>query len=128
MTTETSAKKFDLCVIGAGPGGYVAAIRAAQLGLKVCIVEANHLGGICLNWGCIPTKALLKSSEVNHLLHRLEEFGFSAKEIKFDFSKIIERSRGVSKRLSGGIGALMKKIKLKLLTVLQNLPATKKSR
>ena len=82
MTIETSAKKFDLCVIGAGPGGYVAAIRAAQLGLKVCIVEANHLGGICLNWGCIPTKALLKSSEVNHLLqHKLGEFGFSAQKV-----------------------------------------------
>ena len=84
MTVET--KKFDLCVIGAGPGGYVAAIRAAQLGLKVGIVEANHLGGICLNWGCIPTKALLKSSEVNHLLHNLDEYGFSAKEVKFDRS------------------------------------------
>jgi len=115
MTSESLTKKFDLCVIGAGPGGYVAAIRAAQLGLKVCIVEANHLGGICLNWGCIPTKALLKSSEVNHLLHRLEEFGFSAKEIKFDFSKIIERSRGVSKRLSTGIGGLMKKNKIEVV-------------
>lgn len=107
-----SAQKFDLCVIGAGPGGYVAAIRASQLGLSVAIVEANHLGGICLNWGCIPTKALLKSSEVNHLLHRLDEFGFSAKEIKFDFAKIIERSRAVSKRLSNGISGLMKKNKI----------------
>ena len=72
----TNSKKFDLCIIGAGPGGYVAAIRAAQLGLKVVIVEANHLGGICLNWGCIPTKALLKSSEVNHLLHNLMNLCF----------------------------------------------------
>ena len=87
MTNEISVKKFDLCVIGAGPGGYVAAIRAAQLGLKVSVIEAAHLGGICLNWGCIPTKALLKSSEVNHLLHKLDEYGFSAKEIKFDFGK-----------------------------------------
>lgn len=113
MTVET--KKFDLCVIGAGPGGYVAAIRAAQLGLKVGIIEANHLGGICLNWGCIPTKALLKSSEVNHLLHNLDEYGFSAKEVKFDFSKIIERSRGVSKKLSNGIAVLMKKNKIEVV-------------
>ncbi len=111
----TNSKKFDLCIIGAGPGGYVAAIRAAQLGLKVVIVEANHLGGICLNWGCIPTKALLKSSEVNHLLHNLDSFGFSAKEIKFDFTKIIERSRAVSKRLSGGIGGLLKKNKVEVV-------------
>jgi dihydrolipoamide dehydrogenase len=113
MTVET--KKFDLCVIGAGPGGYVAAIRAAQLGLKVGIVEANHLGGICLNWGCIPTKALLKSSEVNHLLHNLEEFGFSAKETSFDFAKVVERSRGVSKKLSGGVAGLLKKNKVEVI-------------
>jgi len=111
----SSAKKFDVCIIGAGPGGYVAAIRAAQLGLKVGIVEANHLGGICLNWGCIPTKALLKSSEVNHLLHNLDQFGFSAEKIKFDFTKIIERSRAVSKRLSGGIAGLMKKNKVEVV-------------
>ncbi len=110
-----SAKKFDVCIIGAGPGGYVAAIRAAQLGLKVGIVEANHLGGICLNWGCIPTKALLKSSEVNHLLHNLESFGFSAKEVKFDFAKVVERSRTVSKKLSGGIAGLMKKNKIEVV-------------
>jgi len=110
-----SAKKFDVCVIGAGPGGYVAAIRAAQLGLSVGIIEANHLGGICLNWGCIPTKALLKSSEVNHLLHNLDEYGFSAKEVKFDFAKIIERSRSVSKKLSGGIAGLMKKNKIEVV-------------
>ncbi|MDX2083547.1 MAG: dihydrolipoyl dehydrogenase [Rickettsiales bacterium] len=110
-----TAKKFDLCVIGAGPGGYVAAIRAAQLGLKVVIIEANHLGGICLNWGCIPTKALLKSSEVNHLLHNLDSFGFSAENVKFDFAKIIERSRGVSKKLSSGISGLMKKNKIEVI-------------
>ena len=102
-------KKFDLCIIGAGPGGYVSAIRASQLGLKVAIVEANHLGGICLNWGCIPTKALLRSSEINHLLHNLDQFGFSAENIKHDFAKIIERSRAVSKRLSSGVAGLMKK-------------------
>lgn len=107
-------KKFDLCVIGAGPGGYVSAIRASQLGLKVAIVEANHLGGICLNWGCIPTKALLRSSEINHLLHNLDQFGFSAENIKHDFAKIIERSRAVSKRLSTGIAGLMKKNKIEV--------------
>jgi len=126
MTSDNSLKKFDLCVIGAGPGGYVAAIRAAQLGLKVGIVEANHLGGICLNWGCIPTKALLKSSEVNHLLHRLEEFGFSATEVKFDFTKIIERSRAVSKRLSGGIAGLMKKNKIEVIDGFAKFTSNKK--
>lgn len=112
----TDSKKFDLCVIGAGPGGYVAAIRGAQLGLKTCIIEANHLGGICLNWGCIPTKALLKSAEVNHLLqHKLGEFGFEAQKISFDFTKIIERSRNVSKRLSTGISGLLKKNKVEII-------------
>ncbi len=109
-------KKFDLCVIGAGPGGYVAAIRASQLGLKVGIVEANHLGGICLNWGCIPTKALLKSSELNYLLNnKLEDFGFSAKSVNFDFDKIVKRSREVSGKLSGGIAGLMKKNKIEVI-------------
>ncbi len=109
-------KKFDLCVIGAGPGGYVAAIRGAQLGLKVGIVEANHLGGICLNWGCIPTKALLKSSELNYLLNnKLGDFGFSAKSISFDFDKVVQRSREVSKKLSGGIAGLMKKNKIEVI-------------
>ncbi len=123
---SNSAKKFDLCVIGAGPGGYVAAIRAAQLGLKVGIVEANHLGGICLNWGCIPTKALLKSSEVNHLLHNLDQFGFSAKETKFDFTKVVERSRAVSKRLSGGIGGLLKKNKIEVIDGFAKFESSKK--
>ena len=108
-------KNFDLCVIGAGPGGYVAAIRASQLGLKVAIIEANHLGGICLNWGCIPTKALLKSSEVNHLLHHVDDYGFSVKDVKFDFNKIIKRSRDVSKKLSSGIAGLMKKNKIEVI-------------
>ncbi len=107
-------KKFDLCVIGGGPGGYVAGIRASQLGLSVAVVEANHLGGICLNWGCIPTKALLRSSEINHLLYNLDAFGFSAEKIKFDFAKIIERSRSVSKKLSSGIAMLMKKNKIEV--------------
>jgi dihydrolipoamide dehydrogenase len=106
---------FDLVVIGAGPGGYVAAIRAAQLGLKTAIIEREHLGGICLNWGCIPTKALLRSSEIYHLLHRLDEFGFSASDIRFDLSKIVERSRKVSARLTSGVGYLMKKHKIAVI-------------
>jgi dihydrolipoamide dehydrogenase len=103
---------FDLVVIGGGPGGYVAAIRAAQLGMKTAVVEREHLGGICLNWGCIPTKALLRSSEINHLLHNLDQFGFSAKEITFDTKKVVERSRKVAKQLSGGVGFLLKKNKV----------------
>src|SRR5437764_7500118 len=103
---------FDLIVIGTGPGGYVAAIRAAQLGMKTAVVEREHLGGICLNWGCIPTKALLRSSEINHLLHNLGAYGFSAKEISFDAKKVVERSRKVAKQLSNGVGFLMKKNKI----------------
>jgi dihydrolipoamide dehydrogenase len=103
---------FDTVVIGGGPGGYVAAIRAAQLGMKTAVVEREHLGGICLNWGCIPTKALLRCSEINHLLHHLDQFGFSAKEITFDFAKVIERSRKVAGQLSSGVGYLMKKNKV----------------
>ncbi len=109
MTTEQS---FDVVVIGGGPGGYVAAIRAAQLGMKAAVVEANHLGGICLNWGCIPTKALLRSSEINHLLQHAEQFGFKIEKYSFDFQKIVQRSRGVAKQLSGGIGHLLKKNKV----------------
>ena len=103
---------FDMVVVGGGPGGYVAAIRAAQLGMKTAVIERENLGGICLNWGCIPTKALLRSSEINHLLHRLGEFGFSAKDITFDATKIVERSRKVAKQLSNGVGFLMKKHKI----------------
>ncbi|MDE8346296.1 MAG: dihydrolipoyl dehydrogenase [Acidocella sp.] len=110
MTDES----FDLVVVGGGPGGYVAAIRAAQLKMKVALVEARHLGGICLNWGCIPTKALLRSSEINHLLHNMGQFGFSADNIAFDLDKIVQRSRKVAGQLSGGIGHLMKKNKIKV--------------
>jgi dihydrolipoamide dehydrogenase len=106
------ADEFDLIVVGGGPGGYVAAIRAAQLKMKVAVVEAKHLGGICLNWGCIPTKALLRSSEINHLLHNMGEFGFSADNIKFDLDKIVKRSRAVSKQLTSGVTHLMKKNKI----------------
>lgn len=103
------SKEFDLVVIGAGPGGYVAAIRGAQLKMKVAIIEKEHFGGICLNWGCIPTKALLRSSEVFHMMQNSEEFGIKSEGVSFDFDKIIKRSRDVSSKLSGGIKYLMKK-------------------
>lgn len=106
---------FDLVVIGAGPGGYVAAIRAAQLGLKTAIIERSHLGGICLNWGCIPTKALLRCSEINHLLHNLDQYGFSVENVQFDFDKIIKRSRDVASKLSSGIAHLLKKNKVEVI-------------
>jgi len=107
-----AAKSFDLIVIGAGPGGYVAAIRAAQLGMNVVIVEREHLGGICLNWGCIPTKALLRSSEVFHLMHRAKEFGLKADNIGYDLDAVVKRSRQVAGQLTSGIGHLMKKNKV----------------
>ena len=106
------AKAFDMIVIGAGPGGYVAAIRAAQLGLNVACIEREHLGGICLNWGCIPTKAMLRSSEVFHLMHRAKEFGLKAEGIDYDLDAVVKRSRGVAKQLSSGIGHLFKKNKV----------------
>ena len=106
---------FDVIVIGSGPAGYVCAIRCAQLGMKAAIVERENLGGICLNWGCIPTKALLRSSEIWHLMHRLGEFGFSAENFKFDAAGIVERSRKVAKQLSGGVGFLMKKHKITVI-------------
>lgn len=118
-----AAASFDMIVIGAGPGGYVAAIRGAQLGLKVAIVEREHLGGICLNWGCIPTKALLRSAEVFHLMHRAKEFGLSAEKIGFDLDAVVQRSRGVAKQLSGGIGHLMKKNKITVFMGAATLPA-----
>ncbi len=105
-------QNFDVVVVGGGPGGYVAAIRAAQLGMKAAVVEREHLGGICLNWGCIPTKALLRSSEINHLLGNLGEFGFSADNIKFDLEKVVKRSRAVAKQLASGVGYLLKKNKV----------------
>jgi len=106
---------FDAIVVGGGPGGYVCAIRCAQLGLKTAVVERDRLGGICLNWGCIPTKALLRSSEIWHLMHRLNEFGFSADNFKFDLEKIVKRSRAVSEQLSNGVGFLMKKHKITVI-------------
>ena len=118
-----AAQNFDMIVIGAGPGGYVAAIRAIQLGLKVAIVEREHLGGICLNWGCIPTKALLRSAEVFHLMHRAKEFGLAATGISYDLDAVVARSRGVAKQLSGGIGHLMKKNKVTVFMGAATLPA-----
>ncbi|SCZ71735.1 dihydrolipoamide dehydrogenase [Epibacterium ulvae] len=118
-----AAQSFDVIVVGAGPGGYVAAIRAAQLGLKTCIVEREHMGGICLNWGCIPTKALLRSSEVFHLMERAGEFGLKADNIGYDLNAVVKRSRGVAKQLSSGIGHLMKKNKITVVMGEATLPA-----
>ena len=103
---------FDIIIVGAGPGGYVTAIRAAQLGMKTAVVEGEHLGGICLNWGCIPTKALLRTAEIFHTMHRAAEFGLSVNEITFDVKKVVARSRAVAKRLSSGVGYLLKKNKV----------------
>jgi dihydrolipoamide dehydrogenase len=105
-------QSFDLIIVGGGPGGYVAAIRGAQLGLKTAVVERENLGGICLNWGCIPTKALLRTSEINHLLHHLPDYGFAPVEAKFDLDKVVKRSRAVAKQLSSGVAHLMRKNKI----------------
>ncbi|MFT5440916.1 MAG: dihydrolipoamide dehydrogenase, partial [Alphaproteobacteria bacterium] len=105
-------EQFDIIVVGGGPGGYVAAIRASQLGMKAAVVEREHLGGICLNWGCIPTKALLRTSEIHHILHNLDDFGLSADNVSFDIAKIVKRSRTVARRLSQGIAHLLKKNKV----------------
>ena len=118
-----SAQAFDMIVIGAGPGGYVAAIRGAQLGLKVAIVEREHMGGICLNWGCIPTKALLRSAEVFHLMQRAKEFGLSADGVGFDLNAVIERSRKVAKQLNAGVGHLMKKNGVTVIMGTASVPA-----
>jgi dihydrolipoamide dehydrogenase len=108
-------QNFDVAVVGGGPGGYVAAIRAAQLGLKAAVVEKEHLGGICLNWGCIPTKALLRSAEINYLLHHLGDYGFAADNIRFDLAKIVQRSRAVAKQLSAGVAHLLRKNKITVI-------------
>ncbi|RAI00250.1 dihydrolipoyl dehydrogenase [Acuticoccus sediminis] len=109
------ADSYDVLIIGSGPGGYVTAIRSAQLGLKTAVVEKKHLGGICLNWGCIPTKALLRSAEVYDHFKHAKDFGLSAKEFSFDMSKVVERSRGVSKQLNTGVGFLLKKNKVDVI-------------
>ncbi|MBY6116366.1 dihydrolipoyl dehydrogenase [Mameliella alba] len=107
-----TAQRFDMVVIGAGPGGYVAAIRGAQLGLKVAVVEREHMGGICLNWGCIPTKAMLRSAEVFHLMQRAGDFGLRAEGLGYDLDAVVKRSRGVAKQLNSGVGHLLKKNKV----------------
>ena len=117
---------YDLIVIGAGPGGYVAAIRGAQLGLKVAIVEREHLGGICLNWGCIPTKALLRSAEVFHLMQRAGEFGLKADAISYDLKAVVKRSRGVASQLSAGVKHLLKKNKVDVVMGEASIPAAGK--
>jgi len=106
---------FDVIIIGSGPGGYVTAIRAAQLGFKTAIVEKQHLGGICLNWGCIPTKALLRSAEIYHYMQHAKDYGLSAEKVSFDPKAVVQRSRGVSKRLNEGVGFLMKKNKVTVI-------------
>jgi dihydrolipoamide dehydrogenase len=110
-----SETRFDLAVIGAGPGGYVAAIRAAQLGVKTAIVEREHLGGICLNWGCIPTKALLRTSELYTAMRHASEFGLAADNVRFDLARVVARSRKVAERLSNGVAYLMRKNKIAVI-------------
>ena len=105
---------FDVVIIGAGPGGYVAAIRSAQLGLKVAVVEREHYGGICLNWGCIPTKAMLRSAEIFHLMERASEFGLKAQQLGYDIEKIVARSRDIANQLSKGVAFLLKKNKVQM--------------
>src|SRR6478752_1710548 len=102
-------------IIGSGPGGYVTAIRAAQLGFKTAIVERAYLGGICLNWGCIPTKALLRSAEIFHYMQHAKDYGLSAEKVSFDAAAVVKRSRAVSKRLNDGVGFLMKKNKIAVI-------------
>jgi dihydrolipoamide dehydrogenase len=109
------AETFDIVIIGSGPGGYVAAIRAAQLGFKTAIVEKQFLGGICLNWGCIPTKALLRSAEIFHYMQHAKDYGLSAEKVAYDPKAVVARSRAVAKRLSDGVGFLMKKNKIQVI-------------
>ena len=106
---------YDVIVLGSGPGGYVTAIRASQLGLKVAVIEKEHLGGICLNWGCIPTKALLKSAQVFEYINHAEDYGISVKDVNADFPSIIKRSRDVADGMSSGIAYLLKKNKVEVI-------------
>ncbi|MFG1393902.1 dihydrolipoyl dehydrogenase [Xanthobacter agilis] len=109
------ADTYDIIVIGGGPGGYVAAIRAAQLGFKTAVVEKSHLGGICLNWGCIPTKALLRSAEIYHYMEHAKDYGLSAEKVSFDIAAVVKRSRGVSAQLATGVGFLLNKNKVDVI-------------
>src|SRR5215475_12120247 len=106
---------FDIIIIGSGPGGYVTAIRAAQLGFKTAIVERAYLGGICLNWGCIPTKALLRSAEIFHYLQHAKDYGLMAEKVSFDPTAVVKRSRAVAKRLNDGVSFLMRKNKVAVI-------------
>jgi dihydrolipoyl dehydrogenase len=123
VAKKIEQQTFDLIVVGAGPGGYVAAIRASQLGLKTAIVEKEHMGGVCLNWGCIPTKSLLKSAEVYQSMVHAEDYGLKVKEAGFDIKKVVKRSRDVAEQLSGGIGYLMKKNKVTVINGFARLKA-----
>jgi dihydrolipoamide dehydrogenase len=114
---------FDMIVIGAGPGGYVAAIRGAQLGLKVACVEREHMGGICLNWGCIPTKAMLRSAEVYHMMERAKDYGLKAEGIGYDLDAVVKRSRGIAKQLNSGVGHLLKKNRITAIMGEASVPA-----
>jgi dihydrolipoamide dehydrogenase len=109
------AESFDIIIIGSGPGGYVTAIRAAQLGFKTAIIERSYLGGVCLNWGCIPTKALLRSAEIFHYMQRAKDYGLAADKVSYDAAAVVKRSRMVSKRLNDGVGFLMKKNKVPVI-------------
>ena len=109
-------KKYDIAIIGSGPGGYVAAIRSAQLGQKVAIIEKEDVGGVCLNWGCIPTKTLLRSAEIVDLVKKSSDFGIEITDYKLDLSKIIERSKNIALKLSNGVKYLLKKNKVDLIT------------
>src|ERR1051325_5743549 len=120
------ADTYDLAILGSGPGGYVAAIRAAQLGMKVAIIERERLGGICLNWGCIPTKALLRTSEVYHYLTHASAYGLSAEKTGFDLAKIVDRSRKVAGQLNAGVKGLMKKNKVTVVEGVGTLTAKDK--
>ena len=117
------ADAYDIIIIGSGPGGYVAAIRAAQLGLKTAVVEQSYLGGICLNWGCVPTKALLRSAEVFHNMEHAKDFGLSAKDVSFDPTAVVKRSRDVAAQLSNGVAFLMKKNKIDVIWGTATIPA-----
>lgn len=120
---EIATQTFDLVVVGAGPGGYVAAIRAAQLGMKTVIIEKQHMGGVCLNWGCIPTKSLLKSAEVYESIQHAEDYGLSVDNAGFDIEKVVKRSRDIAGNLSGGISYLMKKNKVAVIDGFARLSA-----
>ena len=109
------AESYDVIIIGSGPGGYVTAVRSAQLGFKTAIVEREHLGGICLNWGCIPTKALLRSAEIYHYMQHPGAYGLTAEKVGYDPSAVVKRSRAVSKRLNDGVGFLMRKNKVAVI-------------